>query len=104
MLALVAAHYVHTAPDHAKEVLKTCGTLAAGLGAQPQIKSADKDKKEKAIAAGGGSPALRLWVGERFLELYKRAGQAEKAEKQRRANLVVEEEVRRLVRSNEDLA
>lgn len=56
VLALIAAHYVHTAPGQAGEMLGTCEQLAAGLGAGAGT-GAD---------AVGNAP-LRLWVGERFL-------------------------------------
>ena len=51
VLALISAHYVHTAGGHAREILKTCEQLAAGLGA----------------SKGEGNVALRLWVGERLV-------------------------------------
>jgi hypothetical protein len=83
ILALISAHYVHTSGDHAREILKTCEQLSAGLGAE----------------VGGNAP-LRLWVGERLVgehsridlrfrsiderhtEVDRRTGNASRAEKQ----------------------
>ena len=80
VLALVSAHYLHTAGDHARAMLQTCEQLAAGLGAAA--------KAAATVIAGGGDRApattptpsaspstalsvgnapLGLWVGERFL-------------------------------------
>jgi hypothetical protein len=54
VLALISAHYVHTAGGHAREILKTCEQLAAGLGA----------------SRGEGNVGLRLWIGERLVGKY----------------------------------
>lgn len=59
VLALIAAHYLHTAGDHASAVLETCEQLAAGLGA-PAVKSS--------VATPTGNVRLGLWVGEKLLD------------------------------------
>lgn len=60
VLALVAAHYFHTAGDHAFKVLQTCEQLAAGLGAPPA-----KGQGEGSTSIGHAR--LGLWVGHKFL-------------------------------------
>ena len=68
VLALIAAHYLHTAGDHARNMLQTCEQLAAGLGAPP-VKGATtggENGKAAAPVVVGNAP-LGLWVGERFL-------------------------------------
>ncbi|KAI0275428.1 hypothetical protein BC834DRAFT_852822 [Gloeopeniophorella convolvens] len=64
ILALVAAHYVHTAGTHARGVLGTAAQLAAGLGA--------------GYANEPGNAPLRLWLGERLVELYRREGKEDR--------------------------
>lgn len=59
ILALIAAHYLHTAGEQAQKMLATCEQLAAGLGA-PGKKGKDR------VDTVGNAP-LRLWAGERFL-------------------------------------
>ncbi|GLB43801.1 hypothetical protein LshimejAT787_1403130 [Lyophyllum shimeji] len=81
VLALVAAHYLHTAREHAMAVLGTCGQLAAGLGAVR-------------AGAGVGNAPLRLWVGERVVELHRWAGEGAMAERQERVNERVREACR----------
>lgn len=61
VLALVAAHYFHTAGDHAFKMLQTCEQLAAGLGASPTKNPAT----DTPIAVGNAR--LGLWVGRKFL-------------------------------------
>lgn len=61
VLALVAAHYFHTAGDHAYKMLLTCEQLASGLGA-PATKS-----KAGGSAATVGNARLGLWVGQKLL-------------------------------------
>ncbi|KAJ7618530.1 hypothetical protein FB45DRAFT_931858 [Roridomyces roridus] len=78
ILALIAAHYMHTASGEAKKMLSTCEQLAAGLGAP--------EKKAKGHFDTSGNVPLRLWTGERFLELFKRDGQEDLAEKREEAN------------------
>lgn len=58
VLALIAAHYLHTAGDHASAVLETCEQLAAGLGA-PAVKSS--------VPTPTGNVRLGLWVGQKLL-------------------------------------
>jgi hypothetical protein len=57
ILALISCHYFHTASEHAVVMLKTCGQLAAGLGAAGN----------KETIGDVGNAQMRLWVGERFL-------------------------------------
>ncbi|KAI0321192.1 hypothetical protein OF83DRAFT_1161926 [Amylostereum chailletii] len=80
VLALITGHYMHTAGGHAHGMLETCEQLAAGLGAPAS-------KEDAARAAVAGNAPLRLWVGERFVELYKRAGKEARAEKQAALNV-----------------
>lgn len=61
VLALIAAHYFHTAGDHALSMLQTCEQLAAGLGA-PAAKSSAPGP-----SAPTGNVRLGLWVGQKFL-------------------------------------
>ncbi|KDR86097.1 hypothetical protein GALMADRAFT_235330 [Galerina marginata CBS 339.88] len=91
VLSLVAAQYVHTSTEHAESMLGTAEQLAAGLGAQPKaVKTADVKKcptpKSAAGATAGGdgigNAHLRLWIGERSLELKKRAADEKGALKQ----------------------
>ncbi|KAF8837530.1 hypothetical protein BDN67DRAFT_972862 [Paxillus ammoniavirescens] len=98
VLAVVGAQYVYTAPAHAMEVLAVCETLGAGMGA-----NAKREKEgESAVArtsedSGGknaiGNAPLRLWVGERFLELFKRSGKDKRARKQEAFNAVYQSAV-----------
>ncbi|KAI0066715.1 hypothetical protein BV25DRAFT_1849368 [Artomyces pyxidatus] len=88
VLALIAAHYFHTAGGHALSMLGTCEQLAAGLGAPPAKEDAGKDQH--------GNVPLRLWLGERFVELYKRAGKEERAEQQSAQNAELRRVVERL--------
>lgn len=75
VLAVVGAQYVHTALEHAMEVSAVCETLGAGMGAG-----------EGASICGMGNAALRPWVGERFLELFKRTGKEKGLQKQQEFN------------------
>ena len=118
VLALIAAHYLHTAGDHARTMLQTCEQLAAGLGA-PSTKDATttgaNGKSTQPIVVGNAP--LGLWVGERFLgecsdlsvsdstmierntvtELFKRFGKDSRAQKQTIVNA-------QFARAVEDLA
>ena len=87
ILCLTAGHYVHTYSEYALKILGTCRQLAAGLGAAPQKPPAGdtqisqsqgrtQDKLELGHVRAG------LWVGERFLALSKRAGDATTSTKQ----------------------
>ncbi|KZT02078.1 uncharacterized protein LAESUDRAFT_662657 [Laetiporus sulphureus 93-53] len=110
ILALIASHYFHTAGDHAREMLQTCEQLAAGLGA-PATKGAPsnngKGPKQEQPVAIGNAP-LGLWIGERFLELYKRAGKESRVQKQMSVNAqlakAVEDLARRARNPGEDSA
>ncbi|PPR08179.1 hypothetical protein CVT24_001529, partial [Panaeolus cyanescens] len=87
ILSLIAGQYLHTAPEHTQTMLATADQLAAGLGAQPKaLSSSDKTPTKNAtpkpvskskkpdLSDGIGNAYLRLWIGERNLELKKRAG------------------------------
>ncbi|KAF7793576.1 hypothetical protein EIP86_004690 [Pleurotus ostreatoroseus] len=87
VLALISAHYLHTAEAHALGMLKTCEQLAAGLGA-PAVKSS--------TAGPTGSVRLGLWVGQKLLELYKREGKEPEVQKQMAINQRLEEAVKAL--------
>lgn len=68
VLALIAAHYIHTAPQHAQGVLEACEQLAAGLGAEEKVVALKGEKpKSQEQSVKVGNAALRLWIGERFL-------------------------------------
>jgi hypothetical protein len=84
VLALVAAYYLHTAPDSAQTMLRTARQLAAGLGAPPKdakpvlsqasTSSPSSQTQTQTQAAGAavgalvvGNAPLGMWVGERFL-------------------------------------
>ncbi|KAH0834299.1 hypothetical protein J3R83DRAFT_11674 [Lanmaoa asiatica] len=93
VLTVVGAQYVYTAPAHAMEVFAVCETLGAGMGANP--KDAQEGSAGVALPAdetqtkdGVGNAPLRLWVGERFLELFKRAGKENRVRKQEAFNAV----------------
>lgn len=113
VLALISAHYFHTAGDHALSMLQTCEQLAAGLGA-PAKKSTNDDAAAPASVAVGNA-RLGLWVGQKFLgmssnlmhqsptvsnikplaipELYKRAGKEHRIQRQLITNQRLEEAV-----------
>ncbi|KAK7053719.1 hypothetical protein R3P38DRAFT_2761465 [Favolaschia claudopus] len=78
ILALIASHYLHTAGEQAQKMLATCEQLAAGLGAP------GKKGKERADAVGNAP--LRLWIGERFLEMHKRDGREDLIQKREEGN------------------
>ncbi|KAI6161360.1 hypothetical protein EDD17DRAFT_1589632 [Pisolithus thermaeus] len=89
VLAVVGAQYVHTSPEHAMEVLAVCETLGAGMGAsekKPVSAGSESETGKGASVCGMGNAALRLWVGERFLELFKRAGKEKRVQKQEEFN------------------
>ncbi|KAI0829097.1 hypothetical protein BC628DRAFT_1315767 [Trametes gibbosa] len=85
VLALIAAHYLHTAGDHARTMLQTCEQLATGLGA-PSTKGATASQAGRNPPVAVGNAPLGLWVGERFLELFKRAGKEARVQKQTAVN------------------
>lgn len=88
LVAQVGAQYLHTAPAHAMETLAVCETLGAGMGAKQKDVEGGKGKgKEKVNDTDGGdgpigNAPLRLWVGERFLEIFKRANKPHRVAKQ----------------------
>jgi len=75
-----------------------CETLGAGMGANPKKVRDDAGgavappppplSNETQTKDGVGNAPLRLWVGERFLELFKRAGKESRACKQEEFNAV----------------
>ncbi|KAF8990932.1 hypothetical protein BDQ17DRAFT_1313621 [Cyathus striatus] len=100
VLCFIAAHYLHTSPEHAMAMLKTGEVLALGLGAR---KGAATGKNGASGTPGkttgmpgkgkeedGGAP-VRLWIGERFCDLHKWYGDDEQADKQ----ALVNDELRR---------
>jgi hypothetical protein len=76
VLALVGAHYVHTAGAEAAAMLRSARQLAASLGAPAARGQGD----------AVGNAVLGQSVGERYLELYRRAGDEASARKQASAN------------------
>ncbi|KAG6330390.1 hypothetical protein ID866_8699 [Astraeus odoratus] len=86
VLAFVGAQYVHTAPEHALEVLAVCETLGAGMGASAKKGSDTTNTGKAENGEGVGNAPLRLWVGERFVELFKRAGKENRVWKQEEFN------------------
>ncbi|KAH9942974.1 hypothetical protein B0H21DRAFT_749241 [Amylocystis lapponica] len=86
VLALISSHYFHTASDHALEMLQTCEQLAAGLGAPPTktVSNSQGDTTQMSVVVGNAP--LGLWVGERFMELFKRAGKEARVRKQATVN------------------
>ncbi|KAG2110691.1 hypothetical protein DEU56DRAFT_896675 [Suillus clintonianus] len=95
LLAQVGAQYLHTAPAHAMETLAVCETLGAGMGAKQKDANGEKSKgKEKEAVSEGiaakydsiGNAPLRLWVGERFLDIFKRANKPHRVAKQETFN------------------
>ncbi|KAF5352678.1 hypothetical protein D9756_006286 [Leucocoprinus leucothites] len=105
VLSLIASHYLHTSNQHAEKMLETAESLAAGLGAQPKPSKmqaqASPAKGSSATTASSetlavGNAHLRLWVGERFLELYNRAGNKEAAKERVVKNRNLKEAVTRV--------
>ncbi|OAX38109.1 hypothetical protein K503DRAFT_741672 [Rhizopogon vinicolor AM-OR11-026] len=95
LLAQVGAQYLHTAPLHAMETLAVCETLGAGMGAKQKEVAGEngKGKEKENVSAEGkhepiGNAPLRLWVGERFLEIFKRANKPHRVAKQEAYNAV----------------
>jgi len=91
-LALTSAYYVHTAEDHAREILNACEQLAVGLGACKKSERSDKRRKhgmdsdhDTEPEVTGNSP-LRPWVGERLHEMEKRAGNEQAAKRRSSTN------------------
>lgn len=111
VLALISAHYFHTAGDHALSMLQACEQLAAGLGASVKKPVDGSPANTTAV----GNARLGLWVGQKYLggssgsgrwnallisgcggapELYKRAGKEHRVQKQLVANERLEEAVK----------
>ncbi|KAJ3495993.1 hypothetical protein NLJ89_g10544 [Agrocybe chaxingu] len=92
ILSLIAEQYLHTSTEHAETILNTAEQIAAGLGAQPKAKEKAKESPAPAPSStvttttspanGVGNAHLRLWIGERSLELKRRAGDEKGAVKQ----------------------
>ncbi|KAH9486026.1 hypothetical protein JR316_0000090 [Psilocybe cubensis] len=100
VLALVAAQYVHTSTEHAETMLNTAELLAAGLGAQPKANKGTDGGKNSAAPTSNiksadnvGNAHLRLWIGERALELKRRNADDQGASKQELINKRFEEAV-----------
>lgn len=64
VLALISAHYFHTAGDHALSMLQACEQIAAGLGA-PAKKHVEGSSSAAQVAVGNAR--LGLWVGQKYL-------------------------------------
>ncbi|KAG8960698.1 hypothetical protein FRC05_006691 [Tulasnella sp. 425] len=99
ILALMANMYLLTASDHAQLMLKTCQQLASGLGAP-------EDKANELLNGGSvvGNVPLGLWVGEKFLELYRRAGKDSKARRQAELNVGMQHAMDRILQRSESEA
>ncbi|KAI0033851.1 hypothetical protein K488DRAFT_46896 [Vararia minispora EC-137] len=89
VLALLANNYLLTDPTHAYELLSIADHIGAGLGASIN-KDAPRDRP--------GNAPLRLWIGKRRVELYRRAGKDARAEKQVATNAVLATAVEGLMR------
>ena len=63
VLALISALYLRTAERHARDMLNSCGQIAAGLGAVPKAKEGTGGTPSGPV----GSAVLGLWVGEQFV-------------------------------------
>ncbi|KDQ31569.1 hypothetical protein PLEOSDRAFT_1036423 [Pleurotus ostreatus PC15] len=105
ILALISAHYFHVSADHARTMLVTCDQLAAGLGATSTKSKTvaegdgrrDQADGSKGDASDVGNAPLRLWVGEKFVELHKRTGHEELANKQAQLNTRLKKAVVQMV-------
>ncbi|KAF5312032.1 hypothetical protein D9619_002393 [Psilocybe cf. subviscida] len=94
VFALCADQYFHTAPAHAEVMLQTADGLAAGLGAQPKPKNAGG--ADKSAADKVGNAHLRMWIGERALELKRRKGEEDAVARQTVANEALRKAVARV--------
>ncbi|KZT18694.1 hypothetical protein NEOLEDRAFT_1246306 [Neolentinus lepideus HHB14362 ss-1] len=90
LLALISAHYMHTSPEHAKGMLETCEQLAMGLGAPVQklggVGVNGKMGKTRVEVVSVGNVPLRLWCGERFVEIARREGEEGEVKKREGVN------------------
>ncbi|KAK1228586.1 hypothetical protein PQX77_008364 [Marasmius sp. AFHP31] len=100
ILALIASHFFHTSADDSLEMLTMCGNLAAGFGAVPgggkvssRRSSMTNSSEEKKPVDGLGNVSLRMWVGERSLDIHRRTGNTRTARKQETANAALREAV-----------
>ncbi|KAF7783867.1 hypothetical protein Agabi119p4_32 [Agaricus bisporus var. burnettii] len=111
VLSLIASHFLHTSYDYAEKMLKSSDSLAAGLGSQPKSSSKKQDTLNSPIKGGDragapnlqpltnvavGNAHLRLWIGERRLELYNRIGNQDAAKMQVGRNGALKEAVARV--------
>ncbi|EJC98575.1 uncharacterized protein FOMMEDRAFT_95808 [Fomitiporia mediterranea MF3/22] len=104
VLALVSALYLRTAEQHSKAMLETCGQLAAGLGAaqkggQPNDGAqagSSREGRTPSSTTSVGNAALGLWVGQRFLEIYRQEGDEAKVRRQEALNSRLEAAVEQL--------
>ncbi|EAU92222.1 hypothetical protein CC1G_10108 [Coprinopsis cinerea okayama7 len=94
ILALIASQYLTTSMEHAEAMLATAEQLAAGLGAQPRSSTVEKNggtptqrSNPGKTGDGVGNAPLRLWIGERMLELKRRAGDEVAARNQEMLNV-----------------
>ncbi|TFK56312.1 hypothetical protein OE88DRAFT_1620238 [Heliocybe sulcata] len=90
LLALISAHYLHTSTEHAKSMLETCEQLAMGLGAPVQklkdIGVNGKLGKTRVEVVSVGNVPLRMWCGERFVEIARREGKDGEVKKREGVN------------------
>ncbi|KAJ8085250.1 hypothetical protein PM082_004044 [Marasmius tenuissimus] len=103
ILALIASHFFHTSADDSLEMLTMCGNLAAGFGAVPgggkvpsrrsSMTNSNTNSEEKKPVDGLGNVPLRMWVGERSLDIHRRTGNTRAARKQETANAALREAV-----------
>ncbi|OCB90971.1 hypothetical protein A7U60_g1779 [Sanghuangporus baumii] len=94
VLALISTLYLLTAEQHSRQILESCAQLAAGLGASAkrddtQVGSGSSPSKEgygSSTMTSVGNAPLGLWVGQRFLEIYRQGGDDAKAQRQEAIN------------------
>ncbi|KAL0577825.1 hypothetical protein V5O48_004153 [Marasmius crinis-equi] len=89
ILAFIASQFLHTSAKDALDMLTMCGNLASGLGAVPgggKSSSNGSSSDGKKPVDGLGNVPMRMWIGERSLEIHRRTGNARAARKQEKAN------------------
>ncbi|KAG7100224.1 hypothetical protein E1B28_001999 [Marasmius oreades] len=90
ILALIASQFFHTSADDALNMLAMCENLAAGLGAGAGKVAKGEEKK---VVDDIGNAPLRVWVGERTLELHRRTKNTRAARKQEAANAALQKAI-----------